>query len=207
LHAQIAEALETHSPEIVDSQPELLAQHYAEAGLVETSATYWGTAGRRSVVRSAMAEAAAQFQKALDQLALLSDTSERGYVLLFLGYPDRALAQSTAAIVEARRLVHAPSLVLTLGCGAMLLLLIGENAVFCEWVDQMIAVAAEQDFPFWRAYGTICRGWIKVKSGDVTQGVSLLRSGLAAYRASGAETYMPHHIALLARACETRRAN
>ena len=37
LHAQIAEALEAHSPDVVDSQPELLAQHYAEAGLVEKS--------------------------------------------------------------------------------------------------------------------------------------------------------------------------
>ena len=35
LHAEIAEALAAHSPEIVESQPELLAQHYAEAGLVE----------------------------------------------------------------------------------------------------------------------------------------------------------------------------
>ena len=32
LHAQIAEALETHYPEIMENQPELLAQHYAEAG-------------------------------------------------------------------------------------------------------------------------------------------------------------------------------
>ena len=39
LHAQIAEALEAHSPELMDSQPELLAQHYAEAGLVEKSIT------------------------------------------------------------------------------------------------------------------------------------------------------------------------
>jgi predicted ATPase len=31
LHAQIAQALETHSPELMDSQPELFAQHYAEA--------------------------------------------------------------------------------------------------------------------------------------------------------------------------------
>ena len=30
LHAQIAQALETHSPELMDSQPELFAQHYAE---------------------------------------------------------------------------------------------------------------------------------------------------------------------------------
>jgi predicted ATPase len=31
LHAQIAQALETHSLELMDSQPELFAPHYAEA--------------------------------------------------------------------------------------------------------------------------------------------------------------------------------
>jgi len=77
LHAQIAEALAAHSPEIVESQPELLAQHYAEAGLVEKAVAFWGQAGHRSVARSAMAEAAAQFQKGLDQLALLPDIPER----------------------------------------------------------------------------------------------------------------------------------
>ena len=46
LHAQIAEALEAHSPELMDSQPELFAQHYAEAGLVEKSVAYWGKAGQ-----------------------------------------------------------------------------------------------------------------------------------------------------------------
>ena len=61
----------------MDSQPELFAQHYAEAGLVEKSVACWGKAGRRSAARSAMAEAAAQFQKGLDQLALLPDTRER----------------------------------------------------------------------------------------------------------------------------------
>jgi class 3 adenylate cyclase/predicted ATPase len=77
LHAQIAEALESHSPELMDSQPELFAQHYAEAGLVEKSVAFWGQAGRKSAGRSAMAEAAAQLQKGLDQLALLPDDRER----------------------------------------------------------------------------------------------------------------------------------
>jgi len=77
MHAQIAEALETHSPEMMDSQPELFAQHYAQAGLVQKSVGYWGQAGRRSAARSAMAEAAAQFHKGLDQLALLPDNPER----------------------------------------------------------------------------------------------------------------------------------
>ena len=77
LHAQIAEALEANLPELMDTQPELFAQHYAEAGLVEKSVAYWGKAGRRSAARSAMAEAAAQLQKGLDQLALLPDDPER----------------------------------------------------------------------------------------------------------------------------------
>ena len=42
LHARIAEALETHSPELAATQPERLAQHYAEAGLAEKSFLYWG---------------------------------------------------------------------------------------------------------------------------------------------------------------------
>jgi hypothetical protein len=77
LHAQIAAALETDSPELMESQPELFAQHYAEDGLVERSVACWGKAGHRSVARSAMAEAAAHFQRALSRLAILPDNSER----------------------------------------------------------------------------------------------------------------------------------
>ena len=75
LHARIAEALEAHLPELVDNQPELYAQHYAEAGMLEKSVIFWRKAGQRSAARSAVAEAAAQFQKALDQLALLPDNT------------------------------------------------------------------------------------------------------------------------------------
>jgi tetratricopeptide (TPR) repeat protein len=77
LHAQIAEALETRSPELIDTQPELLAQHYEEGGLVEQAVACWGKAGRRSAARSAMAEAAVQFKNGLEQLALLPSTPER----------------------------------------------------------------------------------------------------------------------------------
>jgi hypothetical protein len=61
----------------MDTQPELFARHYAEAGLVEKSVAYWSKAGHRSAARSAMVEAAAKFQMGIEQLALLLDTSER----------------------------------------------------------------------------------------------------------------------------------
>jgi len=77
LHAQIAAVLKAQSPELMESRPELFAQHYMEAGLVEESVAYWSKAGQRSAARAAMGEASAQFRKGLDQLELLPDTPER----------------------------------------------------------------------------------------------------------------------------------
>ena len=342
LHAQIAEALETHSPEITESQPELLAQHYAEAGLVEKSVVYWGKAGHRSVARSAMAEAVAQFQKGLDQLALLPDSPERqrqeleflsvlvallnavqghsvpeagrayararelweqlgspseflhvphgqsryhayrgeldvalrldqdllrlsreredsaglvlghmssgrnllhagrlassrshleavlalydpnahhslvrqpgtrpklvaqahlAIVLFCLGFPDQALAQSRAAIAEAQQLAHPRSLSVTLALGSRLLVLVGDDATLGERADKLAEVAKDQGFAV-GAQGTVYHGWVKVKQHDLTEGMSLLRAGLADYRARRADLWMPHFLALLAEACE-----
>ena len=63
-------------------------------------------------------------------------------------------------------------------------------------------MGTEQSFPQMRANGVTFRGWAKVKNGDVAEGISLLRSGSTAYRATGAETWMPHDTAVLARAYE-----
>ena len=343
LHAQIAEALEAHSPELMETQPELFAQHYAEAGFVEKSVAYWGRAGHRSAARSALAEAAAQFYKGLDQLALLPGNRQRqqqelefwsalgavlrwvkgyaapetgqafararklweqlgspseflhipygqsryhafrveldlalrldedllslsrkrddsaglvlghysfgrnlmyagrlvlsrshleevlalydpmahrslghqtgshpqvvsqgylGIVLFCLGFPDQALGRSNAAIVEARRLAHPPSLAVSLMFGVRLLSFFGDDVPLDQQVAQLVGVASEQGFPQYRAWGTIYRGLAKVKNGDVAEGMSFLRSGLAAYRSTGAELWMPYFIALLAGACE-----
>jgi predicted ATPase len=84
----------------------------------------------------------------------------------------------------------------------VLVSLIGDDAVLGEWADQLIAVTTEQSFPLWRAMGAIPRGWVKVRSGDVPQGISLLRTGMAAYRATGSMAWMPHFITLLSRAHE-----
>ena len=71
LHARIAEALERQFAEIAESQPELLARHCTEAGLIEKAAGLWGKAGQRSLARSALVEAAEQLTRAVDQIAAL----------------------------------------------------------------------------------------------------------------------------------------
>jgi predicted ATPase len=125
-----------------------------------------------------------------------------GNALFCLGFPGRSLARSNAAIAEARRLSHVPSLADSLAIGTRLFSLVGDDAALGEHVDQLVSVATEQGFPHWRAQGEIYRGWAKVKHGDVTEGISLLRSGSAAYRTSGAELIIPHYMDLLASACE-----
>jgi class 3 adenylate cyclase/predicted ATPase len=77
LHRRIAETLEAQFPELKDGQPELLAQHYAEAGLFETSIGYWLGAGRQAVARSTMAEAIASLHKGLNLLSSLPDSDSR----------------------------------------------------------------------------------------------------------------------------------
>jgi predicted ATPase len=126
-----------------------------------------------------------------------------GVAVLCLGFPDQAMARTNAAIAEARSLAHSPSLASALMIGAMLLSIVGDNGTLDERVDDLVAVATEQAFPQWRAFGTIYRGWVKAKNGDVVDGTSLLRSGVVAYRANGSEALLPHHTALLARACDT----
>ena len=59
LHARIAETLESQFAEIAESQPELLARHCTEAGLIERAALLWGKAGQRSLARSALIEGVA----------------------------------------------------------------------------------------------------------------------------------------------------
>ncbi|MBP2236741.1 putative ATPase/class 3 adenylate cyclase [Sinorhizobium kostiense] len=77
LHAAIAKAIEQRFPETVRTQPELLAQHYAEAGLLEPAINYWLKAGQAEIARSATAEAITHLTRGLELLDGLPDDAPR----------------------------------------------------------------------------------------------------------------------------------
>jgi predicted ATPase len=115
LHARIAEALESQFAETEASQPEILAHHCTEAGLIEKAAGLWGKAGERSLARSALAEAAAQLTRALEQIATLpsSPALRREQIKLqvalitpLIHVKGHAAAQTKAAAKQARLLIE-----------------------------------------------------------------------------------------------------
>ena len=75
-HQRIAQVLEQQFPETVDTQPELLAQHYTEAGLIAQAIPYWQRAGQRASERSAYLEAISHLTRGLELLNTLPDTPE-----------------------------------------------------------------------------------------------------------------------------------
>ena len=77
-----------------------------------------------------------------------------------------------------------PSLASTLAWSTRLLSLGEDHAALGERVDELVRVTTEQGFPHWGAPGAVCRGWVKVKNGDVAEGISLMRSGSSAYHVS-----------------------
>jgi class 3 adenylate cyclase/predicted ATPase len=76
-HQRIAQVLEFQFPETAETQPELLAHHYTEAGLTNQSVTYWYKAAQRAIQRSAHVEAIAHLRQGLALLETLPETPQR----------------------------------------------------------------------------------------------------------------------------------
>jgi class 3 adenylate cyclase/predicted ATPase len=115
IHGRIADVLEGQFPEIAESQPELLARHYTEAGAIERAAGFWGKAGQRSLERSALHEAAEQLTRALSQIATLPSTpSSRRQEIMFqvafrhvlVHLKGYAAPETKAAVERTRQLIE-----------------------------------------------------------------------------------------------------
>src|SRR5215831_5017419 len=73
-HQRLAQVLETRFPATVQTQPELVAQHYTAAGCAEQAVGYWQRAGQHARDRSAHLEAISHFTTAIELLRSLPET-------------------------------------------------------------------------------------------------------------------------------------
>jgi len=77
VHQQVAQVLEARFPSLVETQPELVAQHYTAAGCTEQAVVYWQRAGQYASDRSAYLEAVTHFTTGMELLTTLPETPAR----------------------------------------------------------------------------------------------------------------------------------
>jgi tetratricopeptide (TPR) repeat protein len=122
--------------------------------------------------------------------------------LACLGHLDQALFQRDAALDEARRLSHPPTLALSLVAiwftGSFVRL---EPGSLLQCADELLALAAEHGLGFYRMAALVLRGWCLAALGRVDEGVSLISAGLAGSEEIGFMAWRPFFLTRLGDAC------
>ena len=77
LHVRVARALQNSFPQLTETQPELFAHHYSQAGDIRTALVFCMSAGRRSIATCAFVEAISHLRKALGLLARMPASVDR----------------------------------------------------------------------------------------------------------------------------------
>lgn len=122
------------------------------------------------------------------------------HVLEHLGYLDQALARAHAAREIAGGLSHVHSLVMSNVALAQLLAERGEEDAALAAADQAAALARDEGLAQYVGAAAMVRGWALVRQGRAGAGAAMLREGLDAWRATGAENIVPYWLGRLATA-------
>jgi class 3 adenylate cyclase/predicted ATPase len=337
-HQRIARVLEERFSQTVETEPEILAQHYSEAGLAERALHYWHKSGQLAAHRAAYVEAVIHFNRGLELLSELPETRERheqelqiymalgpalvaargfadpgvghayarawdlcqrlddtvhlplvlrgrqvfhrmrgelvkarafgeqlltfaerqqdpsllvggcqalgqdlfqmgdlmvarmtvergialfdpkqhrlqnwpggqpgeqcylycAFVLWLLGYPDQALRRGEEALTLAKDLSNPANLVNTLAFVTLVHVLRRDLAAARQWAEATMAMSTEQRNPFFLAWGQVLHGWTQAALGLEEDGNAELDQGLAAYRGTGSQTWLPCFLCLRA---------
>jgi predicted ATPase len=224
------------------------------AGLTEAAIEWWGTAGQRSLARSALPEGAAQLKRALDQIATLPVTpalrgeevkiqlafgnaltlmgdyvdgkahfdraltiydpaehrspttrsgrnvrvtllTVRSGCLWMLGYPEASRNEGERAINEAREIGHAPTLMYALWWASWFHMYYGAYPETQSLLDELAALADEKEASlFWKATVIAFRGALFAETGNASEAIRAITSGMTSLRSIGAALYEPYHL-------------
>jgi predicted ATPase len=121
-----------------------------------------------------------------------------GCTLWLLGYPDQALERVNEALTLAQHLEHPYTLARVLYWTTLLHQLRREWQEVSERTATALTVATAQQIALVLALGPIMRGWALAMQGQGAEGLTQLRQGLDAYRATGAAFQRPHFLSMLA---------
>jgi predicted ATPase len=201
LHARIANTIKNDFADLADTQPEVLARHYTDAGMIEKAASLWGKAGQRSLTRSALVEAIEQLTRALAQIATLPTTPalrreeinlQVALITPLIHVKGHAAAETKAAAERAHQLIeHAeargespedPLLLFRVLYGSWVVNVVAFNGdAACELAAQFLALAEKQKatVPLMIAHRVM--GFSLMATGEIAQGQIHFDQSIALY--------------------------
>jgi class 3 adenylate cyclase/tetratricopeptide (TPR) repeat protein len=161
LHAQIALTLEARFADTAASQPEIVARHFTEAGLLEPAIAYWLKAGNLALSRSANAEAVKHLRKGLEltQSKAPSDERVRQEREFYLGLGPALAATEGHATPETLKVFSQVRELLSAGGASiteqitflwgvhLAYAMAGEHAAAHETAQQCLALATKHEHP------------------------------------------------------------
>jgi class 3 adenylate cyclase/predicted ATPase len=192
LHARIAQVLEEQFPDAGTAQPEVVARHLTDAGLVRPAILYWRRAGELAAGRSANSEAVAHLSKALELIETLPNASalleEELALRMAIGGPLMATKGYGAAEVE-RTYNRASALCDELGRSAELFPVLrglwsyhnvrGELQRAHDVAERLVVLADAQGAPLRRALARRALGTTLFFLGRFVDATAALDEGIA----------------------------
>jgi predicted ATPase len=118
--------------------------------------------------------------------------------LWFLGYPDRALQTSQAAVAWAREWAYPMGLAAALPFAAFLHQYRREVLLVQERAETAMTLSREQGFVYTLAQSTILRGWTLAEQKQAEEGITQIYQGQAALKATGGKLGQSMYLTLLA---------
>ncbi len=118
--------------------------------------------------------------------------------LWVLGYPDQARAKCAQAISLSEEISHPYSQSFAHSLAALFHALRKDTDAALQHSEQTIKLSKQAGFPFLLAFGLIIRGWARSFSGKTGMAIKLMRNGIEAMQAIGAELGRPFFLSLLA---------
>jgi DNA-binding winged helix-turn-helix (wHTH) protein/predicted ATPase len=120
------------------------------------------------------------------------------WIALVTGSPDRAIRQAEAAVALARDLAHPFTLAFALHHAALTHQQRGDGAATTRLVDELLALANQEQFPFWSTMASIAQGGQTMRDGRTDDGLAAIEQGIALHRMFGADIGSTYWLALLA---------
>jgi class 3 adenylate cyclase/tetratricopeptide (TPR) repeat protein len=191
-HQRIANTLESDFPELVATQPEVLAHHYTQAGLSAQAVPFWLAAGQRALQRHANREAANHATKGLELLRALPETPGLaahelslqlvlGPALSYVNGPQSVEHVYVRARELARQVGSAPELFPALSGLAYAQIVLGHMHEARALSEEMLELAQRQEDPLALAAGHWMLAYTAWWQGDFIGVRSHSRQCLALY--------------------------